>query len=1062
MGPSAEPTDSRRSRDDAAEIRTFLIADVRGYTLFTQERGDEAAAKLASKFAQLARQAVDARDGSVIELRGDEALAVFASPRQAIRAAVEMQDRFVDETLADTALPLTVGIGLDAGEAVPVEGGYRGGALNQAARLCGLAGPGEILASREVVHLARTIDGIDYQDRGDVRVKGLADPVRVIAVASAERAAAPRLEPIVAERRAAAVRSGGGPRRHASRRRVLAIALAMALIAGAVAVPLILRGGPSLANLPANSIGRIDAASGRILGAIPLDLAPGEMTSGSGAVWITNPNDGRVTRVDPQTNSIVDTIDVGGLPSAIAAGAGGIWVTDETGPAVDLISPQTNAVVARYPVGNGPSGVAVGLGSVWVADRLDGSVTRLDAQTGHLQARILVGQSPTAIAVGAGGVWVTDSGGERLLEISPSTNALQESIPVGGDPEAIAIGANGIWTANAQDDNVSHVVVATRSEAARLPAGQGPSSIAITGETVWVTNRFDGTVSRLAASGAGTATTIRTGSAPVGSAIVGGDLWVIVQGALTSHRGGTLRIVTSQGSIPSVDPLSFDPFTWQALIMTNDGLVGFNRTGGSSGATLVPDLATAVPTPTSGGRVYAFQLRSGIHYSTGTAVLASDLRRALERGFQVNNNGTPANADFYDAIVGADACNRSFLAHPGHSTCDLSRGVVVDDQAGTIEFHLSHPDPDFLQKLAMPFAFAVPAGVPMSSMATTPIPATGPYRFASYDAKVGLTLVRNGRFHMWSESAQPDGFPDRIQYTFGVSPADQVRDVEQGTADAMLDPPPADAVSTLTTRYAGRVHPFVRAGVSYVILNTTMPPFDNELARRAVNYAFDRAAVLRLVGGQNAGRIACQLLPPNFPGYEPYCPYTSNPNRSTGAWSGPLVGRAQRLITQSGTRGARVEVWASPFATGGRQAQSYVAGLLRSLGYDAVVPRDQSRYFALTYPPGPGVQVALDGYFLDYPAAHDFLQLFECGSTFNLSRLCNARLQKAIRRASAAQVAQSEHASQLWAQADKIVTDLSPAVFYQNDAGIDFLSARAGNNVHSMQWGLLLDQLWVQ
>ena len=70
-------------------IKTFLIADVRGYTLFTQQRGDEAAAKLAARFAEIAREAVDDHGGSVIELRGDEALAVFDSPRQAIRAAPE-------------------------------------------------------------------------------------------------------------------------------------------------------------------------------------------------------------------------------------------------------------------------------------------------------------------------------------------------------------------------------------------------------------------------------------------------------------------------------------------------------------------------------------------------------------------------------------------------------------------------------------------------------------------------------------------------------------------------------------------------------------------------------------------------------------------------------------------------------------------------------------------------------------------------------------------------------------------------------------------------------------
>jgi class 3 adenylate cyclase len=163
-------------------IRTFLIADVRGYTVFTAERGDEAAAELAARFAQVARASVEARGGEVIELRGDEALAVFESARQAIRAAVDLQRRFVDQTVEGPALPLPVGIGLDAGEAVPVDDGFRGGALNLAARLCSLAGPAEILSSREVVHLARKVDGIAYVDRGSVRLKGLADPVNVIRV----------------------------------------------------------------------------------------------------------------------------------------------------------------------------------------------------------------------------------------------------------------------------------------------------------------------------------------------------------------------------------------------------------------------------------------------------------------------------------------------------------------------------------------------------------------------------------------------------------------------------------------------------------------------------------------------------------------------------------------------------------------------------------------------------------------------------------------------------------------------------------------------------------------
>src|SRR5215831_16155238 len=133
-----------------AGIKTFLIADVRGYTRFTQQRGDEAAARLATRFAELAREAIEAAGGTLVELRGDEALAVFDSARQALRAA----------TVADPSLPLAVGIGLDAGEAVPVDGGYRGGALNLAARLCSLDGPGEVLMSPGVAHLARKVEGL--------------------------------------------------------------------------------------------------------------------------------------------------------------------------------------------------------------------------------------------------------------------------------------------------------------------------------------------------------------------------------------------------------------------------------------------------------------------------------------------------------------------------------------------------------------------------------------------------------------------------------------------------------------------------------------------------------------------------------------------------------------------------------------------------------------------------------------------------------------------------------------------------------------------------------------
>ena len=167
-------------------VLSFLIADVRGYTRFTAERGDAAAALLAKRFADLARDAVEARGGRVIELRGDEALAVFESPSQAVRAAVEFQATCAEESEADPVFPLPVGIGIDSGEAVPVEDGYRGVALNMAARLCSNAAAGQVLVTRTIVGSAEAADdGIAFVERGPASFKGFEQAVDVIeAVAS--------------------------------------------------------------------------------------------------------------------------------------------------------------------------------------------------------------------------------------------------------------------------------------------------------------------------------------------------------------------------------------------------------------------------------------------------------------------------------------------------------------------------------------------------------------------------------------------------------------------------------------------------------------------------------------------------------------------------------------------------------------------------------------------------------------------------------------------------------------------------------------------------------------
>src|SRR5947208_10121631 len=155
-------------------VRAFMIADLRGYTAFTDQHGDEASAVVTERFAAIADEIVEARAGAVVETRGDEVLAEFDSPRASIRAAVDLHlgiERSDD-------LPLKAGIGLDVGEAVPVGEGFRGGAINIAARLCARARPGETLITQELAHLAGFIDGVLLEHARPVRLKGISRPIR--------------------------------------------------------------------------------------------------------------------------------------------------------------------------------------------------------------------------------------------------------------------------------------------------------------------------------------------------------------------------------------------------------------------------------------------------------------------------------------------------------------------------------------------------------------------------------------------------------------------------------------------------------------------------------------------------------------------------------------------------------------------------------------------------------------------------------------------------------------------------------------------------------------------
>jgi peptide/nickel transport system substrate-binding protein len=330
-------------------------------------------------------------------------------------------------------------------------------------------------------------------------------------------------------------------------------------------------------------------------------------------------------------------------------------------------------------------------------------------------------------------------------------------------------------------------------------------------------------------------------------------------------------------------------------------------------------------------------------------------------------------------------------------------------------------------------------------------------------------LARNPHFRSFAPDAQPRGFPDRIVVRIGAPLTTRIGAVERGVSDVVTSlylPPPT--VQRLASRHASQLHADSIGATEYLFLNTRVPPFDVPAARRAVNEAVDRARLVELLGGPTVAVATCQILPPGFPGYQSYCPYGLEPSRG-GAWSGPNLQRALRLVAASGTRGQRVQVWApadhAPIAL-------YLSGLLRLLGYRAstrIVP-DAHTYYALVGDPATRAQIGWVGWAKDYTSAADFLPpLFSCAGiradpldTSNYSRLCDRKLDNRIGAAGRLQGWDPIAAQRAWAGVDRSIVDRAAAVPFANDLMLTLLSPRTGGYEFNPQWGVLLDELWIR
>jgi class 3 adenylate cyclase len=183
--PAAEPARERKTA-------TMLFADVVGSTALAEAHDPEIVSRLIGGLFERLAEEIGRYEGTIEKFAGDAMLAVFGvptihedDPERAVRAALEMQaavGRLVDAAGAGGQRP-QVRIGIETGEVLvdlDRASGARdlfvtGDAVNTAARLQGLAGPGSIVVGPATY--AATRDVVEYEELAPAVLKGKAQPV---------------------------------------------------------------------------------------------------------------------------------------------------------------------------------------------------------------------------------------------------------------------------------------------------------------------------------------------------------------------------------------------------------------------------------------------------------------------------------------------------------------------------------------------------------------------------------------------------------------------------------------------------------------------------------------------------------------------------------------------------------------------------------------------------------------------------------------------------------------------------------------------------------------------
>ena len=553
-------------------------------------------------------------------------------------------------------------------------------------------------------------------------------------------------------------------------------------------------------------------------------------------------------------------------------------------------------------------------------------------------------------------------------------------------------------------------------------------------------------VAACGSSGSGDATT--TGAATGGgtTAAAGGNY---LDGGFAAHqepvKGGTLQMAMND-NIDCWNGLSYYGISWSVFYFMARGLYGYPNTVESPATDeMQPDLAADMPTVSDDGKTVTVKLRAGLTFPDGSLVTAKDVKATfeyiLDPNIQCSTGGPPASG-YYGVIDGASDYMTAMTDSKGKTNPGISGITAVDDL--TTEFKLGKVDGSFTRALAMGWAFIRPASTEHKVTATPP-PYVGPYKITNYTPDKSVTVEREPTWAANVAAGVPEVADenniDGFELQIGVPDDIQLAKLKNNEIDITFDgsaPNGSDVPAVANDpAFKDRFFSTPDAAVDYGVFRTNKAPFDKVELRQAVNYAIDREAIVKIIGGSLSRSPWSQILSQNLLADQPTDLYEYDP------------AKAQELLKTAGV--AAPEVTLVHFADDpAPEVAASVKENLEAVGFKVKLKGlSADVFYGFLADPKSNYDMAIAGWGQDYSDATTFyVPLLSCGSGSNYGQWCDKAFDAKVQEINLLPPGADRTAQYAQLSTD---TALNSAPWWTVDLRrkVSFISTRVGNYV----WG---------